>query len=482
MACAIDRKGDLPDPIGFADLAAQPDTVAALIEDRLRAGRTPLDAQVFRWPKSRKANRPMAVVDPLDRVAYRALVGRHVEAIAATTDRSVVLSSRLAKLPPAWRVEPYGGAIQERRKLALELFAAHGVLATLDIQEYFPSVTRTALETVFGDLGLDAASFEVLLGWLDDLHASSAVPGLPIGLGGSEILGNGLLVSGDRTLADLGTPFLRYMDDTWLFLSSEAAFGPALAAYAATVSSVELGLTCHPDKCKALDPFTAMQTIQRSGIEYAHMQFADPDVDDEEAALMLFYDAMWDPDANAPEMRVALGRMRPKSARMAFESLVKEPSLIALAPAHWRTFLRALLNDRQASKDLHAPDWVLEQVTGPVTADNAYVIAVLLQAAAATRFKPDKAEGARLLDAARRAETVSQPVQGGAVHLWGQSHAFKPNVAVEATEAADAFAAKRSYAVALDSRRSNPKMPTWVEGVRAAHTDLAATADWLLAA
>jgi len=481
VSCDIDGKGDLPDPVGFADLAARPDTVATMIQDRLRTGRTPLDAQVFRWPKNRKGFRPMAVVDPLDRVAYRAMIARHVEAIAATADRSVVLSSRLAKPAPAWRVEPYAGAIGERRKLALALFEAHGVLATLDILEYFPSVTRSALEAVFGNLDLDAASFQALLDWLDSLHATSAVPGLPIGLGGSEILGNGLLVPGDRTLTGLGMPFLRYMDDTWLFLASEDAFGPSLAAYAATVSSVELGLTCHPDKCQALDPVTAIQTIQRSGIEYAQMQFADPEVDTEEAALMLFYEAMWDPDAHAPEIRMALGRLRPKSSRMAFEALVKDPTLIALAPRHWRTFVKALLNDRRTSKDLCVPDWVLEQVTGPVSRDDAYVAAVLLQAAGRSKFKPSKDDGVRLFDAARRAETVSHPVQGGAVHLWGRSDAFKPNVAVEATEAAATFAAKRSYAVTLVGRRGHKNMPTWADGLRASHTDLDATADWLLA-
>lgn len=64
----------------------------------------------------------------------------------------------------------------------------------------------------------------------------------------------------------------------------------------------------------------------------------------------------------------------------------------------------------------------------------------------------------------------------------GAEQAFKPSVAVEVTEAAGTFAAKRGYAVTLDGRRGNAKMPTWAGGVRASHPDLDATAEWLLAA
>jgi hypothetical protein len=481
VAADLDPHGDLPDPIQWLDLTSQPEHVVDTVWRRFSEGQTPGNVQVFEWPKDRHGWRPMATMDPFDQIAYRALVGRNVKPIAASVDTSVVLSSRLVASPPRWRVEPHHVPVGQRRERGLQLFEQHGVLATLDIRDYYPSVGREGLEVVLGRLELASDSFEALLEWLDLLHTTSTVSGLPIGPGGSEILGNALLRPGDAALAAGGLPFLRYMDDTWVFLRGGDQFPDVFAAYQEAVSAEPLGFVCHPVKCKVLDPFAARETIQRSAIQYAQASFTDPDQDDHDTALELFEFAMASPDQRAPEFRAALGKLTAPKAPEVFRHLVDDPTLLALAPGHWCRFVRSLLGDRRAAKATDAPDWLIEQATRELSTHDAWTAAVLLHAAASV-LRPSKEDGDALFAAARAAEGWAEPVQAGAAYLWGRTQAYKPDTAVEATEAAPTFASKRGYAVTLDSRRDNKKMPTWVDGIRRSDPDLTATAKWLLAA
>jgi hypothetical protein len=70
-------------------------------------------------------------------------------------------------------------------------------------------------------------------------------------------------------------------------------------------------------------------------------------------------------------------------------------------------------------------------------------------------------------------------VQVAAAHLWGQSQAFKPHTAVELVEDRPSFASKRAFVLTLSTRRDDPKMAVWSDGIRRAHPDLDATAAWL---
>jgi len=47
----LSEGGEMPDPVGWVDLRTRPDETVAAVRARLRAGRTPLRGQVFRWPK-----------------------------------------------------------------------------------------------------------------------------------------------------------------------------------------------------------------------------------------------------------------------------------------------------------------------------------------------------------------------------------------------------------------------------------------------
>lgn len=474
----IDPDGDLPDPIRFADLTHDPGRVADIVRRRSAQRWGPGVVSVLQWPKSRAGRRPMACMDPFDLVTYRGLVGRQALTLAAAVDSTVVLSSRLEELPPGWRVEHFSKPTGERRRLGYELLDVHRVLGTLDILEFYPRTTRPALETLPCHIQ-DPAGFGALLDWLDSLHSSSPVTGLPIGPGGSELLGNALLAPADAALAALGVPFLRYMDDTWVFLSSEEEFPRVLTEYAGAAGA--LGLSCNLDKCDAYDYEEGRRKIRASILHYADGSFNVPGSEDHDVAVQLLEYALEDPDQRVDVLRNALGRFRGSRTREVFPHLVADPTLVALAPSQWRKIIREAVGIKTVARATGAPDWVIEQVTEPLTDDNAHRSAVLLQAVAPV-IRPSRDDASALFDAAQAAEGRAEPVQIGAAHAWSRcSQAFRAGKAVEAAEAASTVSSKRGWAitVAAHDRSSRAK---FIDGVRHAHEDLDATAEWLSAA
>lgn len=67
-------------------------------------------------------------------------------------------------------------------------------------------------------------------------------------------------------LRKLGVPFLRWVDDTWCFLDSDATFDTLLFEYGSAVAGI--GLAHHPEKSRILDPIEAMDEIENSAVAY----------------------------------------------------------------------------------------------------------------------------------------------------------------------------------------------------------------------
>lgn len=138
--------GEMADPMSWADLRAQPEATVATVAARVASGRTPRRGQVFPWPKEKGGYRPMAWLDPLDQLAYRGAVGRLVAPIVASVDGSAVLSARVSCQPPRWELEPWRRGVAERRLRAAQMLDDHAVMGVMDVKNFFPSVTRAALE------------------------------------------------------------------------------------------------------------------------------------------------------------------------------------------------------------------------------------------------------------------------------------------------------------------------------------------------
>jgi hypothetical protein len=224
---------ELPDPLAWEDLVFAADAAAVAITRRVEDGRSPARAQLFPLPKDSGGFRPMAWLDPLDLAAYHAVVGRFVEPIESRIDRTRVLSARPERKQRSWTLEPFPPAIRERRERARALIDSQprGALGLFDIRDYFPSVTTALLAKVLGALPIPESSVRFLLQWLQHLHDYSGVHGLPIGPDASSVIGNVLLSSADECIAEYHTDFMRYMDDTWVFLEDPRSFVSLRAKY-----------------------------------------------------------------------------------------------------------------------------------------------------------------------------------------------------------------------------------------------------------
>jgi len=80
-------------------------------------------------------------------------------------------------------------------------------MGVMDVQDFFPTVGRPALEDTVGALPVHETTFAYTLDWLDELDRVSGIRGLPTGYEPSQMLANGVLMPCDGLLTRLGVPF-----------------------------------------------------------------------------------------------------------------------------------------------------------------------------------------------------------------------------------------------------------------------------------
>lgn len=474
VAGSLAGAGDLPDPVGWVDLRSSDDATVAAIRHRLETRLTPQRGQVFRWPKEKGGYRPMAWIDPLDQLAYRGVVGRLVSPIAASIDSTKVVSNRVVAKPPSWKLEPYGKAVRERRRRGVEMLGDHPVLGLIDVKNFFPSVRRPALEANLGSLPVHGPTFEWLLDWLDELADVSGIKGLPTGHEPSQVLASGLLVDCDKVLSDLGVPFMRYVDDTWMFLDWVSDYEPILDRYKAELGTLDLEV--NPSKSRRVVGSEALNEVQRLAISYLEEELRDPGPVGIGAALDLFDHALEAPAERKSELRVALSSLGRHRHDRPLTALRSDSDLLGIAPKHWVGYLSSMMGAKP-SRNLVGDDWLIDQVTSTVTKDGGYKNLLYLQVA--SKLKLDRDLGRRVFDVATYDGGWKAPVRVWAAHVWGRSDAFSPNTAIEQVEERGDYSTKRAFALTLDQRRTDPNLGKWLRQVRLANPELDPTATWL---
>lgn len=474
-----DRSGsELPDPWGWVDFISNPDVTVAAVERRVLEGRTPLGAQMFKWPKEKGGWRPMAWLDPLDQIFYRAAVGRLVEPITASIDVESVLSARLATQSPAWTFASWNQAIGDRRHLAAQLLDQHPVMGVFDVENFFPNVTRKTLETVYSRLPLHVPSFSAVLDWLDDLASTYRVRGLPTGPEASRMLANGLLGPCDAVVAQTGAPFVRYVDDTWFFVDDLRHYGRIREGYEEQLSV--LGLKLNESKSKPLIGDEARNEVERLAIAYLGDTLKDQGVSGLDAALELFSWSMEDPRARKSELRTALRHLATHHDPHPFEVLKEDLDLLGIAPYHWVKYLRAL-RLHGPTRNLVDDGWLVEGATATLTRRDAYQNLLLLRATTGTRrLSPEL--GKQILKVATDDSSWSAPVRSWAVRVWSMSEAYRPGVAAEQISVRGDLSTRRAFAMTLKGRSDHNEYIRWCTQVRRTDRDLEPTAAWLEAA
>jgi hypothetical protein len=469
---------ELPDPLRWVDLREHPDAAVDVIRRRVGDRRSPARAQTFRWPKEAGGWRPMVWLDPLDQVLYHALVGRFVSPVEARLDRGRVLSARPIRIGRGWGLENHGKAIGERRDRAITLLDSQpsGTLGLIDIRQYFPSIGVDVVGAVLSRLPVPDLTCAYLKTWLAYLAEHSRVRGLPIGLAGSSILGNLVLVSADDYLSRCGAEFMRYMDDTWLFLERDGPYEEIMTGYRECCG--QLGLELHPEKTRAVTGFDRYEVVSSLAIDYLADELGAPGDRGRTAARALFEEAIEAPIEHRRELRRALTELTRHRDLFALDHLQLDHTLLRPAIRHWVRYLGGMLEAKRTRRKLD-PDWLLEEATTTTERDEAYRPHAFLRVLQHPRCRLNKQRGKQLLAVASTQDGWRSPMRVLAGSAWGRSDAWREELAIERVEQLGDYSTRRAFAATLHGRLRDRRIRLCAMKLRLADPDLEPVARWI---
>jgi hypothetical protein len=167
--------------------------------------------------------RPGSALYPEDRIIYHYIAQVAEPVIEAALDRTRVFSQKPL---------PTKGAGFEQASKQWELLkskfeeaiksGAYTIALKSDISQYFTSINQHELINQLEHQGLQAEMVKFSEKFLAGLTLDRSSRGLPQGIYGSDLLGNGYLIGIDEFIADQGFPHFRYVDDIYvLFVTSD---------------------------------------------------------------------------------------------------------------------------------------------------------------------------------------------------------------------------------------------------------------------
>lgn len=469
--------GATPDPFKFDDLLTSADATVDVAMRRIAAAETPRVPALYRWPKDDDSSRVMTYLDPIDEVIYRAAVGRFVRQLEARIDRDHVLAARPARGWPFWRLEPHGGAISKRTELALTWLdePAIACMGTIDIKDYFYDVTPTALAVSLARIPGPAPSKGYLTRWIRDVGAATGVAGLPVGHQPSAVLGNYLLRVGDQLLGPLLHAWLRYMDDTWVFVRSDREAVGVRDAYADAVG--RLHLRVNGDKWEVRDADAAREFVRSSLNDYVETTLQEGESDSEDARR-LFDFAAEAPKLWKRELRRSLTLLAKRSDAHAVDRLHDQPHLFAVAPEQWSNYLVRLFATKSGRRAVDS-EWLVEVIRQPRSghddAERLVMLRVLGHAG-----QPSKAAGQLLFDMALD-PALPPPVGVRAAAAWGRAKGWKLSRAVEAATEVPDLGVKRALVATMKPHAADAGVGEAVQRLRLLDSDLEPTLRWIAA-
>jgi hypothetical protein len=206
--------------------------------------------------------RPFVRLPAVDLLVYQALVDAAAPAIeGALLDRQTVFAYRLDLVggtenqfegTPTWR-RNFMPAAREQLEASPDAYCLRA-----DIAGYFLQVDVTELERSLLESGVDGRVArdlgELLRGW-----QMLGIRGLPQGLPPSSPLGNFYLRGLDGRVAGTRLPYLRYMDDIWVFTDSFSQAREVQDDIERTLYG--LGMTLSGDKSRVERRRTALERV-----------------------------------------------------------------------------------------------------------------------------------------------------------------------------------------------------------------------------
>ncbi|MCC5952463.1 MAG: RNA-directed DNA polymerase [Acidimicrobiia bacterium] len=468
---------DIPDPLGFADLAHDAELLRDVVKQRAIGGRFP--RRVVRCPLPKRGGlRVISCLDPIDEIALRVLVGRCVPAISQKLIGGAVLSHPLTSTDQGWQYVDHREAARRRREQGLVLLrdTQCAGLGTFDVTNYYGSVDLGRLGGALG--GAPPGAVDALIEILRALPGAGGCSGLPVGFEGSGCLGGVYLLPADQVLASRRLGLIRWTDDSWLFLRRRVDWHDALNEYEDRLEA--LGLQLNRDKSAFHSKlFHDPESIISNGTIDSIVVEGEPvDVDAGRRLLLEELDRP-DSDVDFTVLRFALKSLERELPPDTAAIVVDNPRLWSLVPKECGDLLGQLARVRSGRRQIDE-GWLIERITSPCEVP-AEVAGKVHAARVATKLRLGAAAGEELHGVATSAEPGHYPVRPMAALAWTKSDHWKPSRAVEGALDAGHLTLQRSFIAGFKKRSDyKARQKDW-KRLRAEEPDLAPTLAWAAA-
>lgn len=465
---------DIPDPLGFADLAHRPDLTKTVIDRRLADGRMPRRVDVYPLPK-KHGIRKVSCLDPYDDVTLRVLVGRILPALERLLDDSDVYSYPLATSGQGWTCVDHRRANRRRREHGRELLAQSETagIGTFDVSNYYESIDpeRLASQITGAAPGVLEALTQMLLG----LPGQGGRPGLPIGFEGSGVLGNVFLLPADRVWARDRVGLIRWTDDTWLFLRSRDDWQPAVEEYQGRLEL--LGLCLNSSKSDFYDkrfgnPEEVMSSGRIDSIVASSGGPVPPDV-----AIEMLLTELESTVIEPTVVNFSLSCLRSTPSDDVPAVVLENPALWRIAPKLTGDVLARAAQDPTARRLVDAEALATFAATDTGRPED---LAGRLHAARAASFLRFGSQAGQVFHqlAMSKDDVAQVPLRAQAAVAWASSDHWKPKRAVEAAIEAGPLSLQRAFVAGFKHRADHRgRAKAWTR-LRREDPDLLPTLAW----
>jgi len=259
-------------------------------------------------PKQRCLVRPVHLPDPLDGLLYTGLTLRLAAPIEAR--RSQYQGEKVF----SWHFNPAEVGtrdtfISDWEKLTerLEtLSMAYSYVGTSDIVDFFPRVYLHRLENSISDLSKDPYGTKALMRFVETWSHGTSY-GIPTGPRSSNFLAEALLIEVDEYLLSCDIESVRWVDDYWIFGTSEAQVVSGLFRLGERLNQTQ-GLSLNPAKTRIRTSAEFTQQVLHRDDPVADLRSQIMDVLEEDGPY-----AEVDYDSLTPEQKKAVDALDARS-------------------------------------------------------------------------------------------------------------------------------------------------------------------------
>lgn len=470
------ERRDLPDVIGFADLAYDTNATFEVVQARLAAGSVFGDTAMFPLPKGdgKTAFRPMTVLNPYDDVLLRAYVGRCSMSVKKVTDRTGVFNGLFDHTGPGWTTLNFSKQYAARTKARRDLYDREdiGAVGVFDAKEFFQNCAHDTTEHLLVTSGAPAGAAMALTTMLGQIFPTGV--GLPMGFEGSGPIANLFFGEVDRELTRRGIPFVRWTDDLDTFHRTLAEWPEVLDAVQFRLLAV--GIPLNIDKTagfekgdaaehRLFDPNRDSIFCEDDPVAAAEGKF--------EVDMMMedFFGFTENPPAAAFKNRLRGLRRKPSAG--ALEFIYAHPEWLDREPRAVGDYLKVLALNTQTHGEIDR-DWLMDRAVGrPPSQATAAGQMHALRAVAA--YKVDKVEAKALKEFAEAQVGGGFEALGSwAVRAWSESRGWKAKPATALIREVE-HAGYRRAAVMGFAGMDRAHMDKHLDPIRVAHPEVGPT-------